>query len=280
MIGLVVDGLSQGVVFAMLGLTITLVFGLGGVLNLATGVFGVIGVIIAARVTGIVQSPYVALVVGSMGVGALGLGVDQSLLRFVYRADEEDRVMLGIFVTLGLATFLEGLFVLFYPNPYSVPPGLETFTIEGVFIRGASVATIVVGALVFAALYLFMTHTFLGQATRTVMQDETGALLCGINTRRLRTLTFVLSTVLAAIAAIAFTFSSEIAVGSSFRLTTNAVIVAIVGGVTNLTRTVIAGIGLGIITTFASGFFGGYFSQLVLFLTAIVVLLAKSGDLA
>jgi len=280
LIGLLIDGISSGLILAMLGLGITLVFGLGGVLNLSLGVFSIIGILLAIEVYDVVPSLVVAAVVAFAVTGAVGLVIDRSLLSLVYKSEGDERTLVGIFATLGLAFLLEGALIIRYPDVYSVHADFDPFQPLGIFIRGSSVAAIAVALAVFAALYLFFNRTFVGQATRTVMQDEIGATLCGINTRRLRTLVFVLSAMVAAIAGILYSFTGEVGIASSFSLTINAVIVSVVGGVTSISGTVVAGLILGIITTYASAFVGAYFSAISLFAVAIVVLLVRPGQIA
>ena len=280
--GLLVDGIANGLILAILGLTITLVFGLGGILNLSIGVFAIIGMLATIEANGPIPNVLGAVALAVVATAALGLFVDRSLLPLVYRSEGEERMLVGIFATLGLAFFLQGLLTLRYPDPYSVHVDFPLWQFMGgdILIRGASVAVIVTVLVVFVLLYWFFDRTYLGQAARTVMQDEVGATLCGIDTRMLRTYVFVLSVMVAAIAGVLYSFSQEVQVASAFGLTINAVIVSVVGGVTSITGTVVAGLALGIITTYANAFVGAYFSSVVLFVVAIIVLIARPGDIA
>jgi branched-chain amino acid transport system permease protein len=107
------------------------------------------------------------------------------------------------------------------------------------------------------------------------MQDETGAVFCGIDTRRMRTFVFVLSIGIAAFAGVLYGITFETSVSGAFSLTINAVIVSIVGGVTSILGVVVAGIGLGVLTTFLTAYMGSYISSVALFAAAIIVLIVK-----
>lgn len=272
---LLIDGIARGLVFALLGVGITLVFGLGGILNLAIGVFSVVAVIVAVKALGLVSNLAVAVLVAVVFVGALGLAVDRTILTFVYRADGEERTLLGIFVTLGLAIFLDGLLFIYYPSGYSLPLGVESVVVGGVHVRGSVLAVIATAVVLFAGLFAFFDRTYLGSATRTVMQDETGAILCGIPPRRIYTLVFVLSAMIVGFAGVLFSFTSEVQAAHSFAFTIDAIIVSIVGGVSSLTGTVAAGLLLGTIITFANAFIGAYVAQIVLLGIAVVALLLE-----
>ncbi len=277
---LLIDGIAQGVVLALLGIGITIVFGLGGVLNLAIGVFAVLAVITAVAILGIVPSTPVALVAGIAIAAAVGLAIDKSALSLVYKSEGEERILLGIFVTLGIAIFLDGLLVNYYPSSYSLSSGVPSMTIMGVQIRGSSIAVIAITLVIFSILYYFFSRTYLGTATRTVMQDETGAILCGISPRRMRTFVFVLSAVIAGIAGILYSFSATVSVADGFELTILALIVSIVGGVTSIVGAVFAGIAIGVIVTFTSAYIGAYVAEVVLFAIAIIVLIARPEEVA
>ena len=277
---LVLNGVARGLVFALLGASVTLVFGLGQVLNLALGVFAVIAVIASVEVSSVVPSTVLAPVVGLVCVGVLGLAIDRAVLSRVYRAHEERRILLGIFVTLGLAIFLEGLLFVFYPLSYSLPFDIAPVTYGDVQIRGSTVVVLSVGSLVLGGLFMFLRHTYLGKASRTVFQDERGAALCGIDARRLRTLVFVLSAVIVGVAGILSSLGSNVTVASAFELTIFGIIVSIVGGVRNIRGTVAAGVLLGLVITVSNTFVGAYLSQVLLFLVAVGALVAKPEEIA
>ena len=280
LIELFIDGIGTGLILALLGLGITLVFGLGGILNLAIGVFSMIAILTVIEVMEVVHSIAVAILFAMIFVGMLGLLLDRTLLPFVYRSEGEQRILVGIFTTLGLAIFLEGLIVLRYSDFYSIHvPGLGPTFVGGLLVRGSSIATIAISVVAFVFLYAFFDRTYVGQATRTVMDDEVGATLCGIDTRRLRTLVFVLSAMVAAIAGIMFSFSGELPVSASFELTIEAVLVSVVGGVRSIVGTVVAGLLLGIVTTMATAFLGPTMSAISLFAAAVAVLVIKPKEI-
>lgn len=274
-----IDGFARGLLFAILGVGITLVFGLGGILNIAIGVFAIIAVIATVVILGTTSNVLVAIVLGIGFVGLLGLGVDRTLLSQVYRSEGEERILLGIFVTLGLAIFLEGILYVYYPLSYSLSHGVPSLGILGISIRGSTQVTIITATIILGLLFIFLQQTYLGKATRTVFQDEMGAELSGIEPRRIRSLIFVLSTVIAGIAGVLYSFSRQVTVGTGFELTIFALLVAIVGGVRSLRGTALAGIFLGLVVTFANWLIGAYVAKVVLFVVAILVLTIKPEDM-
>ncbi|MFW5918053.1 MAG: branched-chain amino acid ABC transporter permease [Haloferacaceae archaeon] len=275
LIEVTIDGLAQAMFLMLLGVGITLVFGLGEVLNLAIGMFAIGAILVAYTLVQFGLPVPVAMLVSVLGVGLFSLLVDKTLLELVYKSEGEERILLGIFVTLGLATMLEGLFRLRYSSEYTLRLGLPNVSVGSVDIVGSVVAIIVLGAIILVILFAFLRKTFLGKATRTVFQDEVGALIVGVDPREMRTLVFVLSSLVAAIAGVLFGLGATIRVEDSFSFTIFALIVAIVGGVRNIEGAVAAGFILGLVTNYANFFVGSYVASLILFAAAVIVLLVN-----
>lgn len=275
-----VDGLARGLLLALLGAGVTLVFGLGSVLNIALGAFAVVAVIAGVTALAVAPHPAAAVLAGLGFVAVLGLLVDRTLLTSVYRSEGEERITLGIFVTLGLEILISGILFVRYPLQYGIPHDSFLVALGPVEIRSSSLLIIGVAAVVLFAFFLFLRRTFLGKATRTVFQDETGALLCGINPRRMRTLIFVTSAVLAAIAGMLWSMQSTVTAASAFEITVLAIIVSIVGGVRNIEGTVAAGVLLGLVLTYANYFIGSYVATVILFGVAVVVLILRPEEIS
>ncbi|WP_410767459.1 branched-chain amino acid ABC transporter permease [Haloferax sp. DFSO60] len=275
LLGIAVDGLAFGVFLALLGVGITLVFGLGEVLNLAIGTFAVLAVLVATFAVNSGMGLVVGGVVALVAVAAFGLLVDRTMLSLVYRSEGEERILLGIFTTLGLTVFLDGVLINYFPSRYTLPLDIGTVSVAGASLTGSSLVIIAIGAVVLATLFGFLRGTFLGKATRTVFQDERGARLVGVNPRRIRTLIFVLSAAVAGLGGLVFAAGSAVAVSNGFQFTTFALIISIVGGVRSLVGAITAGVLLGLVNQFANFFVGSYIATIILFATAIVVLLVR-----
>lgn len=279
-IELIFDSVARGSLFALLGAAITLVFGLGNILNIAIGVFAVVAVIAALESMTVIPNAAVASLAGIAFVGAIGFAVDRTLLEVVYREEGEERILLGIFVTIGLLLFIEGILFAEFPLSYSVPHSIPTVTVGDVTILGSRIAQISIAAVVLIGLFVFLRKTYLGKATRTVFQDETGAALCGINIRQIRTLIFVVSVMLAGLAGILQSLEAAVSAANAFELTSFAIIVSIVGGVRNIQGTIAAGLLLGFVITLGNFFIGSYVSKMILFGAAVVVLVLRPGEIA
>ncbi len=275
---MIVDGLRRGFLYAMLGLGITLVFGMGGILNLALGVFMVIAILVTVELAGTI--PLVAAMVIAIAVTVLiGMAIERSVFKLVYRSEGEERLLLGIFVTLGLAIAIEGAIALRYSGDYTVPLNLPSQEVLGATIQGSSILIIIVSLLTFAGMYVFFSRSSVGIATRTIMQDETGAALCGIDIDRMRMFIWAFSIGIAAFAGLLWGIAFSQNVGFTFELTTIAIVVSIVGGMTSIVGVVVAGLALGILSTFITAYLSTYAASISLFAIAIIVLLIKPEGL-
>lgn len=280
LVAVTIDGLGDGLLLALLGVGITLVFGLGELLNLAQGIFAVLGALAALELVNLGVPLPAAVVLSVLVIAAFALLVDRVLLGSVYRSSGEERIMVGIFVTLGLTLALEGLLFQFRPFRFTLPYDVESVEVLGLFITGSTMLNIVVAAAVLVALFLFLRGTYLGNAAQTIAQDEVGASLCGIDTRRMRAIIFAASAALAAVAGLLEVVGGSVSAASGFELTVQALIVSIVGGVNDVPGTVVAGIGLGLVLAYANFFIGSYLALTAMFVAAMVAIVARRGEIS
>ena len=111
----VLDGIVLGLAFGLLGVGMTLVFGLGGVLNLAYGQIVVLAAIVASLLMDDDVPTALAAVVGVLAAAATAILLDLTLMRPVYRQQGEERILLGLLLTLGAAFVIGGLLTWRYP---------------------------------------------------------------------------------------------------------------------------------------------------------------------
>lgn len=280
MIPVVVDGLVQGLQLALLAVGITLVYGLGGVLNLAHGQLAVIGGMAAALLMAAGAPAPLAVAFGVLGAALAGLALDRSLLRPAYRYRGEERLLLGLVLTLGLSFAVDGFLTYRYPDTaLTLRLPVTSVTVAGVTVRTASLAVSAMALAVFGALAVFLKVTLLGKAVRSIMQNEAGAALCGIDTERARTLVLALSGFLAGLAGVAQGLFSSLGPEMGPEFTILALIVAVVGGVRSLSGTFAAGLLLGVVNAVAGYHVGTYITWILLLVAALLTLLVRPRGL-
>lgn len=280
MIADLLDGIVLGLQFGLLAAGLTLVYGLGGVLNLAYGQMAVISatVMVLAMEAGVPTWPAVGI--GLLAGGLVGLLLDLTILRPVYRLHDEARVLLSLLLTLGVSFVVDGFLNWRYPlKALSLHIGGGAVKILGVPMRRGSLIASAITLVVFAALFIFFQRTSLGRAVRSVIEDEEGARLVGIDPKRMLRLILVLSGGLAALVAVTRAMVTPVDVQSGLSMTVFALIVTVVGGLGNVAGALLAGIILGIINAVAADLIGSYISLIILLGAAAVTILIRPAGL-
>jgi len=277
---ILIDGVVQGLQLSLLAVGITLIYGLGGVLNLAHGQFAVMAGIATALLISNGVNVIVASFLGVLAAGVFGLVIDRSLLLAAYRYKGEERLLLGLVLTLGLSFVVDGYLNYRLPNvALTLRLPIPSLSVFGITIRAASVVMSLMAILVFLLLLIFLKGTLLGKAIRSIIQNEVGAELCGIRPARTRTFIVALSAVMAGLAGISQGLFSSLGTEMGVEFTILALIVAVVGGVRSINGTLVAGILLGIVNAYASYYIGAYLALIILLGTAMLTILIRPSGL-
>jgi len=274
------DGIVQGLQLSLLAVGITLIYGLGGVLNLAHGQFAIVGGLATALLISSGLHPVLASVAGIAAAGGLGIAVDRTLLLPAYRFRGEERLLLGLILTLGLSFVIDGILNSAFPE-FSLTLQLPVAMIDvaGIPMRTAGLASSAIVIAVFAALFAFLRWTLLGKTIRSIIENEVGAELCGIDPGRTRTLIVCLAAMMAGLAGVVQGLFSSLGSEMGPEFTTLALLVAVVGGVRSIDGTLAAGILLGIVNAFASHYVGAYVAYIILLSAAMATILVRPTGL-
>lgn len=275
----ILDGIVLGLQFGVLAVGLTLVYGLGGVLNLAYGQMAVVAAIVVSLSmdAGIPTAP--AIAVGLLAGALFGLLLDTTLLRPVYRLRGEARVLLSLLLTLGLAFVVDGLLLWRLPlEALTLHIGGGPVELLGVPMRRGSIFASGISILVFAGLFMFFRATMLGRAVRSIIQDEEGARLVGIDSDRMRTLILMSSGLLAGLVAVTRSMSIPVTVTTGVSFTIFALIVTVVGGLGSVAGAFLAGLLLGVVNTISSFYIGTFLTFIILLAAAaLTIVLRPSG---
>lgn len=274
------DGVVQGLQLSLLAVGITLIYGLGGVLNLAHGQLAVAGGVAAAILLSLGVHPLFAATGGVVAAGILGLVVDRALLLPAYRLKGEERLLLGLILTLGFSFLVDGLLNWQVPE-FSLSFRLPVPMVElgGIPMRTASLAASGIAIAVFAGLFAFLKLTLAGKAIRSIIENEAGAELCGIDPSRTRTLIVCLAAMMAGVAGVTQGLFSSLGTEMGPEFTILGLLVAVVGGVRSINGTLAAGILLGVVNAFASHYVGAYVAYIILLSFAMATILVRPAGL-
>lgn len=276
----ILDGIVLGLQYGLLGVGLTLIYGLAGVLNLAHGQVAVLGAVVIALLMGEGLAVVPAIVLGLAAAAVFMVLIDLTVMRVVYRQEGEHRILLGLLVMLGVSFAIDGFVTWRYPlEQLSVRISGDAVPIIGVRMPVGSLVASGVAIAAGLLLVVFFRATTLGRGVRSVIQDETGARLCGVNPSAVRTFVFGLSGVLACLVAVTRAMTGPVGFGNSISFTTLALIVAVVGGLGSVSGAFLAGVLLGVIDRLSGYLIGSYVTTIVLLLCAALTILIRPSGL-
>ena len=276
----ILDGLVLGLAFGLLGVGMTLVYGLAGVINLAYGQIVVFAAIVISLLMEDGMSTLLAAGLGVLAAAGLSVLLDLTLMRPVYREHGEERTLLGLLLTLGAAFVIAGVLTWRYPDgALYIFVGGDPISVIGVPMTVGSIWASAIALAVAAVLLVFFSATTFGRGVRSVIQDEIGARLVGINPSFVRTVIFALSGALAGVVAIAQSMGGPLTVNAGFELTTFALIVAVVGGLGSVAGAFLAGVLLGVVNALSAHYIGQYITTIILLGAAALTSLIRPRGL-
>jgi branched-chain amino acid transport system permease protein len=277
---IVIGGLVQGSVFAVVALGIALVYRVTGIINLAQGGFCILGALIYYSLVEPLGWPMPLAALGAVAATtAIGLALGAgSFVPALARLPNSSMLML----TAGLMTVIEGLvLVLWGSEPYAVPPFSGEAPLVLLGIRVPSQGPWIAGgsALIIIGVWYLLARTASGKALLACAENPTAARLMGIDVPRLTLLSFGLTALIGALGGIvsAPILSLQFDAGRFF---TNAGFIAVaIGGMSSLAGAVAGGLFLGVAEQLAAGYVSALFSNALALGLLLVTLLWRPQGL-
>ena len=271
-------GLVNGSFYAMLSLGLAVIFGLLNVINFAHGALYMMGAFIAwMGLTYFGVNYWVMLVAAPLLVGAFGIIIEKTMLRWLYKLDH----LYGLLLTFGITLLVEGVFRSIYGvsgQPYSVPEVLSGATNLGFMVLPNYRAWVVVASLVVCyATWFEIEKTKLGAYLRAGTENPKMVEAFGINVPLMVTLTYGFGVALAAFAGVLAAPIIQVSplMGSNLIITVFAVVV--IGGMGSIMGSILTGLGLGIIEGLTRVFYPQLSATVVFIIMAIVLMIRPAG---
>ena len=277
-LGQLLLGLVNGSFYAMLSLGLAVIFGLLGIVNFAHGALYMIGAYVAwigLEFFGI--NYWLALIVSPLVVGALGVVVERTLLKPLYKLDP----LYGLLLTFGLALIAEGLFREQFGvsgQQYNVPELLQGATNLGFMILPNYRAWVVFASLVVClSTWFVIEKTRLGSYLRAGTENPALVQAFGINVPLMVMLTYGAGAGLAAIAGVLAAPIIQVTplMGSNLIIIVFAVVV--IGGMGSILGSIITGLSLGLVEGLTKVFYPEASSIVVFVIMAIVLIVRPAG---
>lgn len=273
------NGLVQGSTYALLGIGLTLIFGIMKVVNMAHGELYTLGAYVAYGFVSVLGLNYFGSVLVAAVAGlAIGALIEWMLLRRRNLAamDEVMLIMIGVMIVLQNAELLLwGGVAKAVPSPFSQEP----IVLGAVSVSPIRLFVLATALVLLVAFYLLIERSRLGLAMRATFQDKDAAKIVGVNVSRIYTLTFALGSCLAAVAGalLAPVFVVNPTMGDLASLKAFAIV--ILGGLGNLLGATLGGFALALIEEFGAGYISTAYRDAIGFLVILIVMVLRPQGL-
>jgi branched-chain amino acid transport system permease protein len=277
----VVDGLSNGAIYAALALAIVLVHRATGLVNFAQGGMAVAATFVAFALTR-AGVPVLLALLGAVVFGfVLGALLERGVMRHFERGDPDTAVV----ATIALLVLLTGASAFFFgyePQPFPSLFPNRTFEVLGVFVSFRSIGTILVLIAVMVGLQLLFRSTKLGLAMRAVADNPESSALSALPVSRLLMIGWGLAAGLGAVAGVLVAPQLFISPGMLDFVLVYALAAAILGGLDSPVGAVVAAAFIGVAENLAGAYLdvvGDDLKIAVPFVAVMVILVVRPQGL-
>jgi branched-chain amino acid transport system permease protein len=289
----IVDGLSNGAIWALVALGYTLVYGIIELINFAhgevfmigslvsAGLFGTLGLTAATGVGGLILGLLLTLVVAMLASGSLNTMIE----RVAYRPLRSAPKLAPLITAVGFSFILQNVGLLWIGgSPEGIPDLIdaqeELFSIGGVSVSRGDVLAVTATIPLVLLLTTFISQSRLGRAMRATAQDPEAARLMGINVDTTISLTFVLGGIMAGAAGLIYAlYQTTIWYFQGFQAGLIAFTAAVMGGIGNLQGAVLGGFIIGIIQQISDNRIGGEWTPAIVFAYLVMIMVFRPSGL-
>jgi branched-chain amino acid transport system permease protein len=273
-LGLLIDGLLVGSIFALAAYGLALVWGVMNVKNLAQGDFIMIGGYITWTLGRYGIDPLLGVPVAALVLWGVGWILYRTVISKVISRD----LFTSLLATFGIAIVIQqSLNLAFGPDTQSAQADLPTLSFANglITIGSARIVGFVCAIILAVAVILFMKKSRMGQAIRATSQDARAARVLGIDTEKVYSFTFCLNAAIcgAAGALVAVVWNVQPFLGTTYSIRLFVVVTA--AGFGNLPGVIAAGFGMGVFEQFGGFILGAEYQQALIVLLLLAVLAVR-----
>ncbi|MDA8422325.1 MAG: branched-chain amino acid ABC transporter permease [Nitrospiraceae bacterium] len=274
-----ISGILIGGVYALIGIGLTIIFGVMRVINFAHGDILMIGMYMTYFLFTVFHiDPFVSIVITIPLMFLFGAFLQKVFINRALNALPQNQILL----TIGMGLVMSNTVMLAFTSDYKILT--TTYSSSSVEILGISVSeplvvSFAITVAITAALYWFLYKTDMGQAIRATAQDREAAQLMGINVKRMSIIAFGIGSALAGTAGalISPTYYIFPQVGSVFTL--KAFVITVLGGMGSIVGATLGGVLIGVAESVGGVYIGSGWKDVIVFILFLLVLLFKPSGL-
>jgi len=278
----IVNGFVLSSMYAIASLGLTLQWGVLKVLNFSHGLFMTWGAYIAYWIIAMLGGNYLIALPSAIIISFFMGFILYNFIIGPLQTRSKTEIVSNVFIgTLAVSIILENIVLIIFGGRYkgisTIIPGFSN--IFGAQVSNQQILLIMLGPLCFGFLLYFLSRTRLGMAVRAVAQDNVGAAIVGIDSRKVFAFTVSIGSCLAGLAGVllgAYYYLSP-QMGSAPLIT--ALFVLVLGGMGSVKGTIIASYIIGFIDAFSRFYIGNFWAEPILFVIFILVILFRPQGL-
>ncbi len=271
-------GIINSVIFALMASGFALVYSISGVANFAHGAMYVIAAYFTWLLLTNLGLPYIVAIL--LGIGIVGI-IGAVMYRFFLirvRGMALSEIIGSFAIGLGILELIRfaGLKML----AYHLPPYKEGMVdIAGVSVDLHRIIIVGIGLLLIVGLWLFTHYTKLGLSLRGIAQDERTAMLLGIDSDRAALVVMALGSAIAGLAGVVLVPLGTIAVEAGYDVLIYALAICILGGLGNWAGAIVGSFVVGFAQIITVNFIGSQWQIVVALLAILIILILKPSGL-
>jgi branched-chain amino acid transport system permease protein len=274
----VFTGLVLGMIYVLLAIGLSLIFGLMTVVNFSHGAFYMLGAYFGFFLLGLTGNFWLSLIIAPLLVGTFGLAVERVLIRPLYGRSPDDPLLLTFGLSLVLieaARIIWGKIGLTLDPPRAlagaVDLGFTAFPLYRFFVIGITLVVLL-------ALWLFLERTNVGLIIRAGSRDSLMVRALGFDLGRIWLLVFGIGSALAGLGGILAGPMRGVYAEMGVTIVIESFVVVVVGGMGSLVGAIVAGILIGEVVSLTT-FFAPKLAEIMVFVVMAIVLLVRPSGL-
>jgi branched-chain amino acid transport system permease protein len=274
-----VAGLTYGAIYAVVGMGFNIIYNTTGIINFAQGEFVMLGGMVAVSLQHVLPLP-AAIVVAVLVTMVVGAFIEMAFIRWLVKPS----VLRMIIITIGISILVREAALLLWGESVRALPYFTGNEVSSIAVAGARVSpqvvwTLGVCAVMVALITAFFQYTMVGRQMRACASNRVAASLCGLPTKNLVTLSFVLSAGMGALAGCVVSpiTYTQYSVGTGLAI--KGFTVAILGGLGNSMAAVAAGLVLGVLESFSVSLMPAAYKDAVSIAILLAILFVRPSGL-